>query len=67
MPLPAVPLQGKVKLSATFCYASPVDVEDATAYTKTGLTIAFRPNSDKIAGKQVKTRSFFSQAEFRTE
>ena len=67
VPLPAMPLQGKVTLSATFCYASPVDVEDAAAYTKAGLSITFRPNTDKVAGKQVKTRSFFSQTEFRTE
>lgn len=67
VPLPGTPLQGKVKLHATFCYASPVDVEDAAAYTKAGLTIKFRPNSDKASGKQVKTRAFFSQAAFRTE
>lgn len=67
VPLPAEPLKGKVKLSATFCYASPVDVEDAAAYTKAGLTITFRPNANKASGKQAKTRSFFSHAEFRTE
>ena len=67
VPLPAAPLSGKVTLSATFCYASPVDVEDAAAYTKAGLTITFRPNSTKAAGKQVKPRAFFSQAAFRTE
>lgn len=67
VPLPTTALKGKVRLSATFCYASPVDVEDAAAYTKAGLTITFRPNIDKTAGKQVKTRSFFSASEFRTE
>lgn len=67
VPLPLGPLTGKVRLSATFCYASPVDVEDAAAYTKAGLTITFRPNATKAAGKQVKTRSFFSTREFRTE
>jgi len=67
IPLPTKMLTGKVRLSATFCYASPVDVEDAAAYTKAGLTITFRPNVDKTAGKQVKSRSFFSTTEFRTE
>ena len=67
VPLPAASLTGTVTLSATFCYASPVDVEDAAAYTKAGLTITFRPNSTKSIGKQIKTRSFFSQATFRTE
>ena len=67
MPLPQKPLKGKVKLSATFCYASPVDVEDAAAYTKAGLTITFRPNADKAASKRARPRSFFSQTAFRTE
>jgi Subtilase family len=67
VPLPQTALLGKVALHATFCYASPVDVEDAAAYTKAGLGITFRPNSDKPSGKQVKTRAFFSQATFRTE
>jgi hypothetical protein len=67
VPLPGTALSGKVTLSATFCYASPVDVEDAAAYTKAGLTITFRPNSTKTSGKQIKTRSFFSQTTFRTE
>lgn len=69
VPLPKVPLTGRVSLSATFCYASPVDVEDAAAYTKAGLTIAFRPHAEKISkgGKSATTKAFFSQQEFRTE
>lgn len=69
VPLPKTPLNGRVSLSATFCYASPVDVEDAAAYTKAGLTIAFRPHSEKTkkGAKSVATRPFFSQQAFRTE
>lgn len=67
VPLPFEQLTGKVRLSATFCYASPVDVEDAAAYTKAGLTVTFRPHVDKTSGNQVKSRSFFSSAEYRTE
>lgn len=67
IPLPPTQLQGKVRITATFCYASPVDVEDAAAYTKAGLDITFRPHIDKKSGKQVKSRSFFSSTEFRTE
>jgi hypothetical protein len=67
VPLPAAQLAGRVRLSATFCYASPVDVEDAAAYTKAGLTITFRPHAEKKGGKQVKSRSFFKQSTFRTE
>jgi hypothetical protein len=67
VPLPKDPLQGMVTITATFCYASPVDVEDAAAYTKAGLGITFRPNAGRPSGKQAKTRSFFSAREFRTE
>ncbi|MDQ1812866.1 S8 family peptidase [Massilia sp. CCM 9210] len=67
IPLPLDELEGKVKVSATFCYASPVDVEDAAAYTKAGLTITFRPHVDKKSGAQVKPRSFFTATQFRTE
>ncbi len=67
IPLPDAPLDGKVKISATFCYASQVDVEDAAAYTRAGLDITFRPHVGKSSGKQIKPRSFFTKAIFRTE
>lgn len=67
VPLPNTQLKGNVQLSATFCYACSVDVEDSAAYTKAGLAVTFRPNSDKSAGKQPNSRSFFSQSTFRTE
>lgn len=68
IPLPLDGLEGKVKLTATFCYASPVDVEDSAAYTKAGLSVTFRPNADNAdEGKQPKSRAFFSTSEFRTE
>ncbi len=67
LPLPLSTMAGKVYLTATFCYASPVDVEDAAAYTKAGLGITFRPHVDKQEGKQIKTGSFFSTSTFRTE
>jgi hypothetical protein len=70
IPLPASPLTGRVRLTATFCYASPVDVEDAAAYTKAGLEVRFRPNADKKAneaGDRAETKQFFSAKNFRTE
>jgi len=69
IPLPAGKLEGKVRVSATFCFASPVDVEDTAAYTKAGLTIRFRPHSGKTAGENdgAKTRSMFKAKKFRTE
>ncbi|MDQ0042821.1 S8 family peptidase [Variovorax boronicumulans] len=69
VPLPKAPLEGKVELRATFCYACPVDVEDAAAYTKAGLGITFRPKASKLtkSKRNAATKSFFSAKEFRTE
>ncbi|MGY4829178.1 S8 family peptidase [Sphaerotilaceae bacterium SBD11-9] len=67
LPLPAGQLTGNVRLTATFCYASPVDVEDAASYTCAGLGITFRPHAEKGTGKQAKTTPFFSKKTFRTE
>lgn len=69
IPLPSFQLAGKVRLKATFCYASPVDPQDASAYTKAGLNITFRPNSSKRKAGAVNANSaaFFPAAEFRTE
>ena len=68
VPLPPVQLQGNVQLHATFCYASPVDVQDTGAYTKAGLSVTFRPHAGKKKpGKEPAPKSFFSTTEFRTE
>lgn len=68
VPLPPVQLQGNVQLHATFCYASPVDVQDTGAYTKAGLSVTFRPHAGrKKPGKEPAPKSFFSTTEFRTE
>ena len=69
VPLPKGLLTGKVTLRATFCYASPVDPQDAAAYTKAGLSITFRPHRDKkkAGAASANSRSFFPSAEFRNE
>jgi len=67
IPLPTGELEGKVKITATFCFASPVDVENAACYTKAGLGITFRPHAGKLGGREAKTRSFFTATKFRTE
>ncbi|MBV8035535.1 S8 family peptidase [Roseateles sp.] len=81
VPLPDIDLNGMVTITATFCYASPVDPQDASAYTKAGLGITFRPHSEKkpkvkpVAGKKevdpasqyAKSFSFFPSNEWRTE
>lgn len=69
IPLPEFQLEGKVRIRATFCYASPVDPQDAGAYTKAGLGITFRPNRTKQAAgkKNAASKTFFPKAVFRTE
>lgn len=69
LPLPADGLTGMVKLKATFCYACATDPQDASAYTRAGLEVAFRPNQEKKKeGKaNADTTSFFQLKAFATE
>lgn len=69
VPLPDTELVGSVTIRATFCYASPVDPQDASAYTKAGLVATFRPHEDKRAATaaHAKSRTFFPTSEYRTE
>lgn len=69
LPLPIGGLTGKIKLKATFCYASPTDPQDAAAYTRAGLDIVFRPSDKKIKdGKaNAETAGFFDLKKFATE
>lgn len=69
LPLPAGGLQGKIRLKATFCYASPTDPQDAAAYTRAGLEVVFRPSDEKVKeGKaNADTKSFFDMKKYATE
>jgi hypothetical protein len=67
VPMPPSPLKGEVSLSATLVIAPEVDPEHPSAYTRSGLEVAFRPHSGKYPkrtdGKRpqhAKTRPFFS-------
>lgn len=74
LPLPDDGLTGKINLKATFCYACPVDPQDASAYTRAGLDIVFRPKFNNIKKdknnkdkKNAETRSFFRLKKYATE
>jgi len=69
IPLPDGGLTGRVKLKATFCYACPVDPQDASAYTRAGLDIVFRPNARRVKpGKlNAESKSFFTANKYATE
>lgn len=61
IPFPNLPLNGTVTLRATLCFASQTDPEHAVNYTRSGLSIVFRP---KRSSK--KTMTFFSAAKMYT-
>lgn len=69
LPLPAGGLNGNIQLTATFCYASPTDPQDAAAYTRAGLETVFRPNDKKVKGgkSNADTKGFFDMKKYATE
>jgi subtilase family protein len=73
VPLPAADLTGKVKIAATFCYATEVDPQDPLSYTRSGLEVTFRPNKARFSktplgpSKRASTKTFFSCKQYSTE
>lgn len=69
LPLPLGGLTGRIRLKATFCYASPVDPQDSSAYTRAGLDVVFRPNAGRVKdGKaNAETKGFFDMKKYSTE
>jgi hypothetical protein len=69
VPLPTVPLVGKIEIAATFCYATPTDPEDPGSYTRSGLGVTFRPHLQKFkTNATVPTpQSFFGKNALGTE
>lgn len=69
LPIPEGGLDGMVELSATFCYASPTDPQDAASYTRAGLEVVFRPNASKIKKDKsvAETDGFFERKKYATE
>ena len=66
LPLPQERLTGRVHITATFCFATPVDPEHPGNYTKSGLSVFFRPNRAKFSradAVHADTAPFFQPAE----
>lgn len=61
IPFPSIPLNGRVTLRATLCFASHTDPEHAVNYTRAGLTVVLRPKKNVN-----KTVAFFSAAKMYT-
>lgn len=47
IPMPTGTIQGKIEISATFCYASETDPKDPINYTRAGLEVIYRPHKGK--------------------
>ena len=65
LPLPHEGLTGNVHITATFCFATTVDPEHAGNYTKSGLSVFFRPNRSKFSYEDAihaDTAPFFQPA-----
>ena len=65
LPLPQAELTGKVHITATFCFATAVDPEHPGNYTKSGLSIFFRPHQSKFDSEDAihpRTAPFFQPA-----
>jgi hypothetical protein len=61
IPFPTIPLNGRVTLRATLCFASHTDPEHAVNYTRAGLSVVLRPKKNVS-----KTMSFFSASKMYT-
>ncbi len=65
IPLPTSGLTGIVNITATFCFATAVDPEHPSNYTKSGLSVVFRPNKSKFGREDAlhaDTAAFFQPA-----
>jgi hypothetical protein len=65
IPLPAEGLTGSVEITATFCFATEVDPEHPGNYTRSGLSIYFRPDMTKFSREEAvhpDTAPFFQPA-----
>ncbi len=71
IPLPPNELTGKVYITATFCYATQVDPEHPGNYTKSGLSVVFRPDKAKFSRDEAvhaDSAAFFQPAKlYNTE
>ncbi|MBF4232749.1 peptidase S8 and S53, subtilisin, kexin, sedolisin, partial [Vibrio anguillarum] len=61
LPLPDSGINGKVTISATCCFSTPVDPQDSSMYTKAGVEISWIPKQGK------PKEGFFQQVKIATE
>ena len=70
LPLPVDPLVGLITITATFAFASEVDPQDPSVYTRAGLEVVFRPHDQryvKAESQHPQPAGFFGGTGDRTE
>lgn len=70
IPMPAKAPPGMVTMSATLVFATEVDPQDPSNYTRAGVEIFFRPHEGRFARAEsvnAVTKPFFSRRRFVTE
>ncbi|WP_313816554.1 hypothetical protein [Citricoccus sp.] len=68
--MPDTGFSGRVKISATFTYATLTDPQDPGNYTRSGLVVTFRPHDRKFAKNDSidpQPKPFFKKNAFDTE
>ena len=71
LPMPASQLTGMVSITATCCYATPIDSAHPSNYTRSGIETFFRPH-DEVFGEETSvhpvSETFLSQSRlYQTE
>lgn len=67
LPIPVVDLGVRLRIKATFCFASPVDPADPVNYTRHGLTVIFRPRGTGSSEPFFSTSSYGSEQDLRRD
>lgn len=70
LPVPSEGLEGNVKITATLCFASDVEPDQPSNYTRSGLEVVFRPDETNFASTTstvAKTSPFFGKRSFASE
>jgi Subtilase family len=70
IPLPDFELPGMVSITATISFASEIDPQDPSNYTRSGVEVTFRPRADRFsetASINPLSKPFFSLKQFADE
>lgn len=70
LPVPSDELDGMVKITATLAYATAVEPEQPSNYTRSGVEVVFRPDKTKFSSPSstnAKSATFFGRHAFTSE